>query len=87
MVDTLVHYPAVLWCARCGRLLPANRGAVLSYVRSGLPACCGLEMDLFILAERPKPDDTQVVAIPLTLPGSDEGTDVIPVPKPRKPAG
>lgn len=60
---------------------------LLGYARAGLPACCGLEMVLYIEAERPGPEDRQVRALPLALPGSSEGTAIIAVPPTRKPQG
>ena len=87
MPDAATHYPALLRCGQCGRTLPANRVELAGYARTGLPTCCGQEMDLYILAERPKPGDTQVVALPVPLPGSHEDTAIISPPQPRKPQG
>jgi hypothetical protein len=84
MTDEAPHAPALLRCARCGRVLPANRVELLGYARAGLPACCGAEMDLYIQAERPAPDEGRIVALPLPLPDPDQGTAVIPVPQARK---
>lgn len=44
-------------------------------------------MTLYIEAERPAPDATQVTALPLHLPGADPASDtaVLPTPPHRKP--
>jgi hypothetical protein len=84
--DQVTHWPALVRRAHC-TALTAGRTELQGYARAGLPACCGMEMDLYILAENPKPEDKEVVALPVPLPGSDDGTAIIPAPQPRKPAG
>ena len=80
--------PALLRCCNCGRASPANRSELLSYARSGLPHCCGAEMDLYLRAERPLPEDARVVALPLALPDSNEDTATGTVAHaPAKPGG
>jgi hypothetical protein len=64
-----------------------DRVEILGHLRTGRPVCCGAPMDLFISAEWPRPGDTHVIALPLPLPGSNDGTAVIPRPDERKPGG
>lgn len=87
MPDEHPHWPALLRCGRCGRVLPANRTELLGFARNGLPTCCGPEMALYIEAERPGPEDRRVTALPLALPDSNDGTAIIPVAPTRKPRG
>jgi hypothetical protein len=76
---------SLLHCAECGRARVCNRVDLQGYARAAWPRCCGLDLDLYILAERPGPEDAVVVALPLPLPGSNDGTAVIPRPPERKP--
>ena len=76
---------SLFWCHTCGKTVACNRVEILGFLRSSWPMCCQSEMGLFIEAERPIPGDTRVVAEPLMLPGSNEGTAIIPVPTPRTP--
>jgi hypothetical protein len=86
MPDESPHWPALVRCAHCGRVLVANRMELLGYTRNGAPLCCGLEMVLYIEAERPGPEDTKVSGV-VPLPGSNEGTAIIQVPPARKRPG
>jgi hypothetical protein len=77
---------SLLHCAECGRTRVCNRLDIQGFARSAWPRCCGHDLDLDILAERPHPGDTAVVALPLPMPGSNDGTAVLPQPPERKPS-
>ena len=80
-------YPraSLVRCEQCGRTAVFGRADVLDALRVGRPSCCGLPMDLFIRAEWPREGDAVVTALPLTLPGSNDGTAIITRPPARTP--
>ncbi len=79
-----IHCAALLRCATCGRTVPVVRAELPGLKHTGPPRCCDAEMDLFIPAERVKPDDTQIIALPVSLLDPNRDTDIMPAPAPRK---
>ncbi|WP_171470557.1 hypothetical protein [Frigoriglobus tundricola] len=64
-------------CDRCGGVIPVTPTEVRACAREAWPQCCGADLTLYIEAERPARDATEVIALPLALPGGNPGTDTV----------
>jgi hypothetical protein len=75
-------------CNHCGRTQALTPTELKVSVQGIWPQCCGLDLILYIEAERPGSDATEVAAFPLAFPGMNTSSDtaVLPPPSPRAPA-
>ena len=82
------HATVLFRCDRCGRVIVTTPVEVRVCARGPWPQCCGADMTLYVEAQRPEVDDTEVTVRPLPLPGANPASDttVLPAPPTRKPA-